>query len=162
MQKFGVLYLQRGMWEGKQLLPTGWVEASFTPWIRSKPHNARPDYGWFWWTVSYGKAWTAHEARGWKGQRIVVIPEQQVVVTMTSYIEDGSEETLCSRIIEDYVVPSVYHGRRRVLVGDPAVASELSSMLEEARKGPMRGPAQLEPRMIPSVERKGFHADAVR
>ena len=37
MQKFGVLYLQGGRWNGRQILSEAWVKRSFEPWIRNTP-----------------------------------------------------------------------------------------------------------------------------
>lgn len=42
--RFGYLYLHRGCWNGEQLVPAAWVEASTSP---STDFN--PGYGWFWW-----------------------------------------------------------------------------------------------------------------
>jgi CubicO group peptidase (beta-lactamase class C family) len=149
MQKLGVLYLHGGAWNGRQLVPRAWVERSFSPWIRSSPRERAPNYGWYWWAESYGTGWDAHVASGWKGQRIIVLPAQQLVVTMTAYVEDGTEHALAARIVEDYIVPAVAHGASP---GDPAA---LARVLDDLHRQPMRGPAHPEPRMIPSIEPKG-------
>ena len=155
MQKFGVLYLDHGRWNGRQIVPRSWVELSFTPWMRSTASAPSPNYGWYWWAESYGPGWDAHVASGWRGQRIIVIPAQGLVVTMTSYIEDGTEHALTARIVEDFIEPAVSHGRDHGLVADPEVAAALARVLDDVHRGPMRGPARPEPRMIPSVDRKG-------
>ena len=36
MQKFGILYLHHGNWNGKQLISKNWVDSSFEPWNRSR------------------------------------------------------------------------------------------------------------------------------
>jgi CubicO group peptidase (beta-lactamase class C family) len=41
--KLGQLILQRGAWEGQQLLPSTWVDAMLTPC------NLNPEYGYMWW-----------------------------------------------------------------------------------------------------------------
>src|SRR5262249_44936220 len=69
MQKFGILYLGHGCWQGKQLIPRDWVELSFQPWIRTRPDREKPNYGWYWWRSFWGNGWTGHVANGWKGQR---------------------------------------------------------------------------------------------
>ncbi len=151
MQKFGVLYLNGGVWNGRQVMPRSWVERSFTPWMHSTAKAHAPDYGWYWWAESFGAGWDAHLASGWKGQRIIVIPAQGVVVTMTAYVEDGSERALTARIIQDFIEPAVEHGAR---LADPAVTAALTRVLAEVNRGPLRGPARPEPRMVPSIERK--------
>jgi CubicO group peptidase (beta-lactamase class C family) len=152
MQKFGVLYLHGGVWNGAQVVPRAWVERTFTPWIRTDPARRAPNYGWYWWADHYGPGWDAHLAHGWRGQRIVVVPAQGVVVTMTAYVEDNTETALIARIIEDYIEPSVAHG---AVHADPAADRALARVLDEVHRGPMRGPARPEPRMIPAVAPKG-------
>src|SRR5262249_7622307 len=92
MEKFGVLYLDHGCWQGKQLIPRDWVDLSFQPWIRSEPGLEKPNYGWYWWRSFWGNGWTGHVANGRTGQRIAVFPAQKVVVTMTAIIENKDRE----------------------------------------------------------------------
>lgn len=153
MQKLGLLYLRKGVWKGRRVVSSSWIDASFTPFVRSSPKLEEPDYGWFWWAASYGARLRAHEARGWKGQRIAVFPEEDLVVTMTGYVEDGSERALFDRVIEDYVAPSLRRGARARPPRE-GVGAELAAVLDEVRRGPLRGPQSREPRMIPSKERK--------
>ena len=153
MQKFGVLYLNGGVWRGTALISRGWVERSFLPWNRSRPDARELDYGWFWWTYDGRSGWTAHAAIGWKGQRIAVLPRQKLVVTMTACIEDGSESRVFNDLIDRFVVPSVRGSAPRH--GDPATQARLTALLEEVRTGPSRIVAGIEDRMIPSVSPKG-------
>jgi len=153
MQKFGVLYLNGGVWRGSALISRSWVERSFSPWNRSRANAHEPDYGWFWWTYDGGSRWRAHVANGWKGQRIAVLPRQKLVVTMTACIEDGSEHRVFNDLIDRFVVPSVLEDTPRRV--DPATQSRLTRLLEEVRTGPSRVAAGIEDRMIPSVLPKG-------
>lgn len=41
--RFGLLFLRNGSWQGRAILPEGWIDA-----LR-KPATARPDYGYMWW-----------------------------------------------------------------------------------------------------------------
>jgi CubicO group peptidase (beta-lactamase class C family) len=153
MQKFGVLYLDGGVWQGRSLISRGWVERSFTPWNRSRPGARDPDYGWFWWRAHGRSGWTAHVANGWKGQRIAVLPRPRLVVTMTGAIEDGDAERIFNELIDQFVVPSVR--RDGALRGDPATQRQLVALLEEVRTGPSRVAAGIDPRMVPSITPKG-------
>jgi CubicO group peptidase (beta-lactamase class C family) len=156
MQKFGILFLNGGEWEGKQLLSKDWVDRSFSPWIKSSARLSAPDYGWYWWTSSYGPHWLAHAAHGWKGQRIAVIPEKNLVVTMTGIIEDHDVETFFAQIIRDYVIASVDGTANEPARPDPALRRPLADLLEEVRKRtPMR--PGMERRLIPAIEPKERH-----
>ncbi len=106
MQKFGILYMNGGCWNGKQLLPQAWVKQSFMPWIRST-HSRAIDYGWFWWAIDRPNGWYEHRADGWKGQRIAVFSDKKVVVTMTAVVEDNTEAALWNRVVNDFVIPAV-------------------------------------------------------
>jgi CubicO group peptidase (beta-lactamase class C family) len=152
MQKFGVLYLRRGNWDGRQLLSKSWVDLSFTPWNRSKPEYAQPNYGWFWWTRRDAK-WPRHEANGWKGQRIAVIPAQGLVVTMTACFEDGSEDEVFGKIVDDLLPPAVRNSSGAALAPAPAAQTKLRELLQQARSW-QRVAASLDPRMLPAVANK--------
>jgi CubicO group peptidase (beta-lactamase class C family) len=152
MQKFGVLYLKGGMWRGASLISRGWVERSFSPWIRSRAEARDPDYGWFWWTYDGRSGWNAHVAIGWKGQRIAVLPRQKLVVTMTGCIDDGSENTVFNDLVDRFVIPAVRGDRPRRR--DPVTQSRLIGLLDELRTGPSRIDTKLESRMVPSISAK--------
>ena len=154
MQKFGVLYLNGGVWRGHVLISRSWVEQSFSPWNRSRADAREPNYGWFWWAYG-GSGWAAHVANGWKVQRIAVLPRQKLVVTMTACIEDGSENRLFNDLIDRFVVPSVRGNTPRR--GDPATQSRLTALLEQVRTGPSRVAPGLTNRMIPSISPKERH-----
>ena len=151
MQKFGLLYLRHGVWNGRQLVPEAWVARSFEPWNRSRPEAAQPDYGWFWWEYDYGPGWKVHVANGWKGQRIAVIPEQDIVLTMTGCIEDDTEHALFEELVKKVLVPSVAQGAGAAAPKDPR---ELDALLDEVHRGPSRLGDWIEYRMVPSTAPK--------
>jgi CubicO group peptidase (beta-lactamase class C family) len=150
MQKLGVLLLDHGRWNGRQLLSESWIAQSFTPWIRSKPQLLEPNYGWYFWTSHYGP-WTARVADGWKGQRIAVVPSERLVVTMTGAIEhDQNEAGVFRLIMERFVVPAVMASP---LPADAEADAHERALLEGVRAANRIVP-DIEPRMIPSAERK--------
>jgi CubicO group peptidase (beta-lactamase class C family) len=82
--KFAQLYLNGGMWAGKQILPAEWVKASIAPHA-----NARPDvdYGYLWWLQKYhsdDRTWPSWGMYGTGGNKVVVFPDQGVVVVVTT------------------------------------------------------------------------------
>ena len=147
MQKFGILYLQRGTYRGARVLSEAWVDRSFSPYA-SSPHTKNSgtlDYGWFWWTRRYA-GWTTRAAVGWKGQRIAVFPEQRIVVTMTGCFEDDADERFFSEVITRFVEPSVAPS----VSNDPSADAALASALDAVRRGPSRVRDGIEGRMVPS------------
>ncbi|WP_380170071.1 serine hydrolase domain-containing protein [Kineococcus sp. DHX-1] len=83
----GQLYLQRGVWEGRRLLPESWVEEATTSHVDNASFNANPDwqqgYGYQFWIARHG-----YRGDGAYGQFCVVLPEQDVVVAITSQSPD--------------------------------------------------------------------------
>ncbi len=87
MAKFGQLCLQKGKWEGKQLIPQKWMEQSTTRQIANDTESHTkigPDwqqgYGFQFWRCRHN----AFRADGSAGQFIVVMPDQDVVVAITA------------------------------------------------------------------------------
>ena len=85
--RFGLLYLQDGMWEGERILPEGWVAYSATP----TPQAPRGRYGAHFWTNGGDR--TDIDARpfsrlpadmfyasGSEGQYVIIIPSRELVV----------------------------------------------------------------------------------
>ena len=74
--KFGLLYLRDGIWDGRRLLPGGWVDAGRTP--RSVDPEDGHLYGAHWWTrhEPLGTFWAA----GHEGQYIDVCPALDLVL----------------------------------------------------------------------------------
>jgi len=154
MQKFGNLYLRAGNWNGKQLVSKAWIDLSFHPWIRTQPKLRQPNYGWYWWSDTFGAGWTAHVANGWRGQRIAVIPEHQMVVTVTGDIEDGSEDKVFDEIMRNFIVPASTLSKGRA--PDAKITAQLTAALAQVR-GEDRIPPGAEKRMVPSVTPKEKH-----
>ncbi len=80
--RFGQLYLQKGKWNGKQLVPVSWVE---TATARQTSNGSDPasdwdqGYGYQFWRCRHG----AYRADGAFGQFCIVMPEQDAVIAIT-------------------------------------------------------------------------------
>jgi CubicO group peptidase (beta-lactamase class C family) len=113
MARFGLMYLNGGVWNGQRILSPEWVEASssaYTTIPTSDPHhgqNGFAGYSYGWWIKSddYGRG--VYEASGWGGQTITVFPELDMVVIFTggSYWEAPALSP--HQMILRYVLPSV-------------------------------------------------------
>jgi CubicO group peptidase (beta-lactamase class C family) len=162
MQKFGLLFLNQGQWNGRQLISSKWVTTSFTPWIASdSKHALHPDYGWYWWRINFGHNWNGHVAVGWKGQRIAVFPVKDVVVTMTAIIEDNTEDQIFSKVMKSFVIPAVDPSSDaptpEPAASTPELKRQLNDLLREVYFGPSRIAPGTEERMIPSISPKQTH-----
>jgi CubicO group peptidase (beta-lactamase class C family) len=85
--RFGQLYLQRGKWQGKQIVPEAWIEAA-TARQTSNGSNPQSDwdqgYGYQFWRCRHG----AYRGDGAFGQFCLVLPEQDAVIAITSGVKD--------------------------------------------------------------------------
>jgi CubicO group peptidase (beta-lactamase class C family) len=87
--KFGQLYLQNGMWQGKQLLSEQWVKTATREHIPCASPSGEdvPDwqqgYGYQFWMCQHG----CYRADGAFGQYCVVMPKQDAVLAITSAVQ---------------------------------------------------------------------------
>jgi CubicO group peptidase (beta-lactamase class C family) len=87
--RFGLLFLQNGRWEGRQIIPTEWIEESTRPWSDSGDYIPGTFYGYLWWVfpLGYGEEdgllylsqYQSYAALGAYGQVIQVIPDADLV-----------------------------------------------------------------------------------
>jgi len=86
--KFGLLYLNKGAWNGKQIVPEDWVNASH---LLKEPHLQPGDnelssntwgYGYQWWVPGFPE--TDYLAAGIYNQYIYIDPITKVVIAKTS------------------------------------------------------------------------------
>jgi CubicO group peptidase (beta-lactamase class C family) len=80
MAKFGFLYLNRGRWDGKQIVPADWIAESTRAQVKAGQNY---DYGYQWWIRPVAGC-PSYRAWGRNGQFIVVIPELDLVIVVTS------------------------------------------------------------------------------
>lgn len=72
--KFGRLYLRRGDWNGKQIIPESWVHESTT----IEPNAAWTNYKYLWWLPRSGKG--RFMAVGNLGQFIYIAPDKDCII----------------------------------------------------------------------------------
>ena len=88
--KFGVLYLNGGLWEGEQVIPKAWVDESTQPllpenyadyyndWVKAMPGQGY--YKYMWWGMAREGGAYDFTAEGDKGQFIYVSPQKNMVI----------------------------------------------------------------------------------
>jgi CubicO group peptidase (beta-lactamase class C family) len=85
--RFGQMLLQKGRWNGKQVVPAAWVEAA-TARQASNGSNPKSDwdqgYGYQFWRSRFGN----YRGDGAFGQYAIVMPEHDVVVAITSGVRN--------------------------------------------------------------------------
>lgn len=101
MAKFGYLYLKRGVWDGKEIIPADWVGDSTRKHIETPSTIGYNGYGYLWWLTEYG----GYYAMGSNGQYIFVIPEKDLVVAFTSSLAINAQ--LPEALMREFVLPAI-------------------------------------------------------
>ena len=82
LARFGMLYLQNGVWQGKRLLSEDWIKFVRTPAPASDVRGN--DYGGQWWLVPDDRKdevpADAYSTAGNRGQYVIVVPSHDLVI----------------------------------------------------------------------------------
>lgn len=104
--KFGQLYLNDGLWDGKQILTEDWINKSTQPQFNNK------DYGYLWRLAEYDfndKKIKCYYGTGFGLQKLYVFPTLDLVVVLTQQnyrrMPKGEKET--QNIINNYILKSI-------------------------------------------------------
>jgi CubicO group peptidase (beta-lactamase class C family) len=100
LARFGLLYLHRGRWAGRQVIPEAWVDASVRSYSTTGTQGSlasKSGYGYMWWIHVNARAHPelrlpdgSFTASGNGGQRLTVIPSiDTVVVNLMNTDEPG-------------------------------------------------------------------------
>lgn len=97
--KFGLLYLHDGVWDGRRLLPAGWVQFASTPgpaanadiygagwWVTPRAGPGRPYH-----SLIQGAPRDAYSAQGFEGQYIVIVPSKDLVIVRLGRTPESEE-----------------------------------------------------------------------
>jgi CubicO group peptidase (beta-lactamase class C family) len=106
-----VLYLQKGQWQGKQVLPAEWVEKS---WGKYSQLGSK-QYGYFWWHQPFqvnGQTVEAQMATGNGGQKLYVLPGLDAVVVFTGGNYNSDRETPPNQLMPKYVLPALLAAKK--------------------------------------------------
>ena len=119
--KIGLLVLNDGMWQGRQIVPAEWIRLSTRPHVVESEYY---DYGYQWWyrsndkkpwwkerSVQVSKEPDLFTAMGAGGQFITVIRERNMVVVTTAS-DYGEHDDWLSKIpmIVERIVPALSKG----------------------------------------------------
>ena len=125
MAKFGLLYLNGGEYEGKQLISTDWVQDSLQTYSKKTwdniGHFRDIGYGYQWWSATAGEH-DINFAWGHGGNLIVLVDELDMVIVVTADSFYGKEahwdswkyEKANINLVSDFIgsLPSVIQGTR--------------------------------------------------
>ena len=118
MAKFGSLYLQQGVWDGEQLIPKDWIESA------TKTHVEENNYGYSWWVTDFG----GFVGSGAGGQYLAVLPDEDMIVVITSGIGNRHYDTLNS-IMKNSILSAVVSDEP--IEENPEAFDRLQTIIEE-------------------------------
>lgn len=128
MAKLGQFFLQKGQWNGKQLLPETWIAEATTAKIIQDPTLPQEQSDLSDWNQGYCyQMWrsrnNAYRADGAQGQYIIIMPEQDAVVVITAKLDDMQAEI---NLVWDYLLPAM---QANTLPEDPQTLTILQNRL---------------------------------
>ena len=122
--RFGQLYLQRGSWHGKQLVPEAWVAEATAARVPNAP-SSNPDweqgYGYQFWRCRHG----AYRGDGAFGQFCVVMPEQEAVLAITAGVANMQSVL---DLVWEHLLPALRAGASADGAGKPALRERLAGL----------------------------------
>ncbi len=109
MAKFGQLFLQKGIWNGKQLIPSAWIEEATSKKIDQAPDAPQAIKDSSEWMQGYCyQMWrcrhNAYRADGAYGQYIIVLPDQDAIIAITAETPDMQNEI---NLVWEYLLPAM-------------------------------------------------------
>jgi len=120
--RFGQLYLQKGEWQGRQLIPSSWVE---TATARQMANGSSPasdweqGYGYQFWRCRHG----FYRGDGAHGQFCIILPQYDAVIAMTGGTRDMPGVL---NLIWDRLIPAL---KASALPADKANETQLTAKL---------------------------------
>lgn len=107
--RFGLLYLRDGMWDGRRVLPEGWVDFARTPgtgtnadiygagwWLAPKEGDGRPYPNY----VDTGPERDGFSAQGFEGQYTLLVPSKDLIIVRLGMTP---EQDLRSGALKDWM-----------------------------------------------------------
>ena len=118
MARFGHLFLNGGIWNGRQLIPEAWIRESTTNKLAGVSDTRL--YGYWWWLDDDG--W--YHAHGWGGQSISVSEELDIVIVVTA-----SDSQAPMNLFLEYVAPWLESAE--ALEANPEGLARLESVMND-------------------------------
>ena len=102
--RFGLLFLNNGIWDGKRVISENWIKKSITP------SKTNPEYGYMWWINSeLGEDYKTTDWKylptniyygsGFGGNKVIIIPDENMVI-VGRWFGSQAESTFIKMILE--------------------------------------------------------------
>nr|WP_315164639.1 serine hydrolase [uncultured Flavobacterium sp.] len=108
--KIGQLYKNKGQWKGQQIVPTEWINKTFTRQIQitEREHEF---YGYLFWNKTYtvnGKNYETFYCAGNGGNKIFIFKDVPLTIVITAKAFNRPYgHSQVDKIMEDYILPAI-------------------------------------------------------
>lgn len=107
--KYGQLYKNKGLWNGKQILSADWVQQTMTNYFSETPDQTA--YGFLFWNQVFsvnGKSYEAYLCSGNGGNKVIVFEDEPlvIIITATAYNQPYSHSQV-HKMLQEYILPAV-------------------------------------------------------
>jgi CubicO group peptidase (beta-lactamase class C family) len=143
--KLGLLFLQKGRWEERQIVSSDWVSEATTQHAETGIDYGE-DYGYGWWVSREELVYFSADGSG--GQRILAVPPMNLVLVSAGGGFDQDEVT-------SYIEASIVD-LQKPLPENAVGAAELEAALAECRQPPAAKPMSQLPDTASSISGKSF------
>jgi len=110
LAKFGQLYKNNGVWNGKVILNKDWIKKSFTNYFSNTPDFE--GYGYLFWRKVYtigNKSFETYQSSGNGGNKIIMFTELPIVMVITAKAYNKPyAHSQVDKIVQEYLLPAVY------------------------------------------------------
>jgi len=108
--KVGQLYKNKGQWDGQQILPTAWVNKTFTRQIQIS-ERVNEFYGFLFWNKTYtvnGKNYETFYCAGNGGSKIFIFKDLPLTIVITAKAFNRPYgHSQIDKMMEEYILPAV-------------------------------------------------------
>jgi len=109
--KYAELYQKNGKWKGQQIIPSAWIDKTFTHQVQLADRD-NEFYGYLFWNKTYvhkGKNYEAYYCAGNGGNQIIVFKDLPVTIVITSKAYNKAyAHPQTDKIVNDYLLPALY------------------------------------------------------
>jgi CubicO group peptidase (beta-lactamase class C family) len=130
MAKLGYLFLNKGLWDGQQVVSAAWVKAA----------TSGGSYGYLWWLKPSG----TYFATGRGGQEIWVLPDRDMVVVMTGASGGGGAGAWGDGLMRSHIIPLAESAAP--LPANPDGVATLAAKIQDAA-----APVRVQPEPVPPM-----------
>jgi CubicO group peptidase (beta-lactamase class C family) len=147
--KIGYLWLNQGVWEGKQIVPKKWVEDTSRIQIKT---GLEDDYSYGWWLSSDNGVVNSVFAQGRGGQYIKLIPSVNALIVTTASGMDYDE-------IDPYIIASAVD-LENPLPPNPDGVARLNKALKAIQQAPLPQPVPALPETAKAISGRTYLLEA--